>query len=318
MPSSVQLKILIKKFDSKLDDIIFEDLKILKDIKKYVIRSGGKRLRPLTHYFFSQILNYTGEHWLDVGAIAELIHAASLLHDDVVDKAETRRGKDTIGKLYGNKSAILAGDFLLACGIEHLNKLNNPSLMSSFTKVIRDLSVAELLQMQWEKNPKISRVEYEKIIYGKTASLFGATCETAGILAEESASSIEALKNFGNSMGRLFQIRDDYIDYFSSNDESGKDQYKDFQNGLFTYPIIILREHSTKKETKSIHAVFAQETRDKPEIEFITELFDKYRIQEKIQVEIQNEIKELLQYLEKFQTSDARDLIIERIGSLGV
>ncbi|MEM7184082.1 MAG: polyprenyl synthetase family protein [Spirochaetota bacterium] len=318
MPSSIQLKVLIKRFDSKLDTIISEDLKILKEIKKYVIRSGGKRIRPLTHYFFSQILNYSGKYWLDIGAIAELIHAASLLHDDVVDNAETRRGKATIGKLYGNKSAILAGDFLLACGIEHLNRLSNSSLMSSFTKVIRDLSVAELLQMQWEKNPKISRVEYEKIIYGKTASLFGATCETAGILADESSKSIKALRNFGNSMGRLFQIRDDYIDYFSSNDKSGKEQYKDFHNGLFTYPIIVLREHMTAKETKNIHAVFKQESRDQLEIDFINESFHKYEIQQYIQSEIKDEIKKLLTYLQKFESSDARDLMIERVGSLEV
>lgn len=151
MKVSVLKDSLIRKFDKKLETIIREDLKILSEIKTYTIQSGGKRIRPILHYCLCQLLGYSGKHWLDVGAIAELIHAASLLHDDVVDEAETRRGLQSVGSKFGNKTAILAGDYLLACGIDHLNGLGYPELMEVFTQVIKDLSVSELIQMEWEK-----------------------------------------------------------------------------------------------------------------------------------------------------------------------
>lgn len=185
MKASVLKDSLIRKFDKKLETIIREDLKILAEIKTYTIRSGGKRIRPILHYCLCQLLGYSGKHWLDVGAIAELIHSASLLHDDVVDEAATRRGLQSVGSKFGNKTAILAGDYLLACGIDHLNGLGYPELMDVFTRVIKDLSVSELIQMQWEKNPKITLDIYNKVVYGKTASLFGAVSFSAGVLSNK-------------------------------------------------------------------------------------------------------------------------------------
>lgn len=316
MPSKAQINQIIKKIDKKLAGIIEEDLAILTKIKKYVIQSGGKRIRPLTHYFFAKIQNYDGEKWLDVGAIAELIHAASLLHDDVVDNAFTRRGKPTVGQLYGNKTAILTGDYLLACGIKHLNQLQEPEILSVFTRVIRDLSVAELLQMQWERDPKISRTEYERIIYGKTASLFGSLCETVGLLSKQNQATIDELRAFGNSMGRLFQVRDDYIDYFTEEEDSGKEPYKDFQNGLYTYPIIVLREQCTRAEKKQIQSILAKDKkiiRDKKEIDG---LFEKYSIAILIQQEICEEIRNLIKFLQTYPSSEYRELMAERLNTL--
>jgi octaprenyl-diphosphate synthase len=157
MKSKIKIQSVLSKFDKNLDSIIHEDIPILKKIKKQVITSGGKRIRPFSHYLFCQFLNVKDVSWLDVGSVAELIHAASLLHDDVVDNAPIRRGKPTIGASFGNKTAILAGDYLLACGISRLNSLGNPELMEIFSQVLRDLSVSELLQMEWEKNPKFAQ-----------------------------------------------------------------------------------------------------------------------------------------------------------------
>lgn len=151
MKSKFKIQTVLSQLDKNLDNIISEDIPILKKIKKQVISSGGKRIRPFAHYLFCQFLNVKDVSWLDVGSVAELIHAASLLHDDVVDNAPIRRGKPTIGASFGNKTAILAGDYLLACGISRLNTLGNPELMEIFSQVLRDLSVSELLQMEWEK-----------------------------------------------------------------------------------------------------------------------------------------------------------------------
>ncbi len=315
-PLKLEIPFIIKEFNKKLDQIIKEDLPILEDIKEKVIESGGKRIRPLTHYFFSELLGYEGKDWIDVGSIAELIHAASLLHDDVIDGAELRRGKPTIGKLYGNKTAILAGDYLLACGIDHLNGLKNPELMSAYTTVIRDLSVGELIQMQWEKNPKVSIKEYNKIIYGKTASLFGAVCLTSGILAKSNIDQKKALQKFGVDMGMMFQIKDDYIDYFQSSENSGKVQMKDFLNGLFTYPVILLKEKLNKTELREVVEIFSKPKRNLPDISRIHELMYGYEIKKDCLVNLQKLADSLIRFLNQFQNGKIKDLMSEKILEL--
>jgi octaprenyl-diphosphate synthase len=316
MSISIEVTRYIKIFDSKLDEIIHEDLPILKDIKKHVIKSGGKRIRPLTHVFLSQLLGYKGKLWQDVGAIAELIHSASLLHDDVVDGAELRRGEPTIGKLHGNKTAILAGDYLLASGIEHLNRLGSPELMSAFTSVIRDLSVGELIQMEWEKNPKITIKIYDKIIYGKTSSLFGAVSQTAGIIAGVSNPKIKELHTFGVTMGNLFQKKDDYIDYFESQDKSGKARFKDFSNGLFTHPIILLMENSNKSQQKEIVHLLSLSQKGKTEEQRIMSLMEEYKIQSKISNDLEKDADFLIQFLGQFPNTKIKKLMIERIEGI--
>ncbi len=316
MPTKIEISLIIKKFDKKLEQIIQEDLPILKKIKTHVIESGGKRIRPLTHYFLTQLYGYKGKYWLDVGAIAELIHGASLLHDDVVDSAELRRGRPTVGKLYGNKTAILAGDYLLACGIHHLNQLHSPALMDSFTKVIRDLAVGELIQMEWEKSPKITMEIYNKIIYGKTASLFGAVGQTAGILCELSSKEISILYKFGITLGMLFQKKDDFIDYFQESKDSGKTSLKDFQNGLFTYPVILLLENCNSSEKKQvIHLITKPEKSQDDEKEILNWMKQK-QIKEKILDLLKLDLKFLLDFLKKFEDSSVKKIMIEKLEEI--
>ncbi|MDX1960594.1 MAG: polyprenyl synthetase family protein [Leptospiraceae bacterium] len=312
----IKIPNLVSTFDAKLGEIIHEDLPILSKIKAHVIESGGKRIRPLTHYFLTQLLGYSGNEWKDVGAIAELIHGASLLHDDVVDGAELRRGKKTIGALHGNKTAILAGDYLLACGIEHLNKLHDPRLMDSYTRVIRDLAVGELIQMEWEKNPEITISIYEKVIYGKTASLFGAVAETAGILSKSDTTLVSELRNFGERMGMLFQKKDDYIDYFQDTKESGKILLKDFSNGLYTYPILLLLPKTKENEKKKIKTTLAKSKKNEKDFQFILEIMDNYSTKQTILSSLEEDVGFLLKFLSRFPSSSVKDLLVERIEGL--
>lgn len=307
----MNISLTIKKIDTTLASIIHEDLKILTDIKKYVIQSGGKRIRPILHLVFCDLLETkTKDKWI-VGSITELIHAASLLHDDVIDLAETRRGKKTVGALYGNKSAILAGDFLLACGIERLNRLNNNLLMEIFTQVIRDLSVSELLQMQWEKNPKITLDIYNRIIHGKTASLFGAASESAAILAGMTRKEAKSIQEFGVKMGNLFQKRDDLLDYFTESKKTGKDLLRDFHNKLYTYPVLVLLSQANSKDKKAIPKII-----DSSDSSAILKLMEIYGIEDLIQEEIQEDINELLEFLTEFPESSSKTLIVKQLEKL--
>ncbi|PJZ53929.1 polyprenyl synthetase family protein [Leptospira adleri] len=316
MKVSVLKDSLVRKFDKKLEAIIREDLKILAEIKTYTIRSGGKRIRPILHYCLCQLLGYSGKYWLDVGAIAELIHAASLLHDDVVDEAETRRGLQSVGSKFGNKTAILAGDYLLACGIDHLNGLGYPELMDIFTQVIKDLSVSELIQMEWEKNPKITLDIYNRVVYGKTASLFGAVTLSAGVLSEKQEKEKKKLRQFGIDLGSFFQKKDDAIDYFSPASKSGKVPLKDFYNGLYTYPILLLLEKADKNDKKLIHSLFAKSERSQGDGVVILSLLSRYKIREQMDAEFQSIADNLMKFLNSFSESGIRNLLKDQILKL--
>jgi octaprenyl-diphosphate synthase len=307
----LNIPLTIRKLDSTLSSIIHEDIKIISDIKKYVIESGGKRIRPLTHILFCNLLEYKGkDHWI-VGSIAELIHAASLLHDDVVDGADTRRGKKTVGVMYGNKTAILAGDFLLACGIERLNRLNMPEILDIFTEVIRHLSVSELLQMQWEKNPKITMEIYEQIIFGKTSSLFGAVTESAAILSGRNRKESENFREFGIRMGDVFQKRDDLLDYFEETKTTGKEFLKDFSNKLYTYPILILMEEADKVDKKTIPIIIESGNSNQ-----ILKLMENYEIERICIEELNHEIFQLREFLTEFPESKSKSLLVDQLSHL--
>lgn len=252
----LDLKSIVRNVDNQLNIILGEDLPLLTKIKKHTIQSGGKRIRPILTYLLANLW-YSGnvskekkEELYALAAIPEIIHAASLLHDDVLDEAKERRNAPSGRMLFGNKEVILAGDYLLACGIDRLNQFNNPSLMQVYTRVLKDLSVSELLQMQ-HRNHKIDLEMYFKIIYGKTASLFQACCESAAIYNEQSPNEIIAAGEIGKEMGFIFQIRDDWLDYFDSK-KLKKEPYQDFINGLITYPILILKNKIKKSEYENL------------------------------------------------------------------
>ncbi|TGM01491.1 polyprenyl synthetase family protein [Leptospira jelokensis] len=316
MNSKFKIQTILSQFDKNLDNIISEDIPILKKIKKQVITSGGKRIRPFAHYLFCQFLNVKGVSWLDVGSVAELIHAASLLHDDVVDNAPIRRGKPTIGASFGNKTAILAGDYLLACGISRLNSLGNPELMEIFSQVLRDLSVSELLQMEWEKNPNITLKIYDQIIYGKTASLFGVCTESAAILANQSKEKRKEFRQFGVRLGKLFQKKDDCLDYFVDSKASGKEFLKDFKNGLYTYPVLVLRSKLSLLEKRKLNQMFQKETRTSSDETMILDLMNAKQIPTILHKELEKEKNELLVFLNQFPKSKERELFIEQLGRL--
>ncbi|PJZ85082.1 polyprenyl synthetase family protein [Leptospira harrisiae] len=316
MKSNLRIQSILAKFDKNLDGIIKEDIPVLKKIKKHVITSGGKRIRPFSHYLFCQFLNVKDTSWLDVGSVAELIHAASLLHDDVVDNAPIRRGKPTIGTLFGNKTAILAGDYLLACGISRLNSIGNPELMEIFSQVLKDLSVSELLQMEWEKNPKITLKVYDSIIYGKTASLFGVCTESAAILAGKSKKERATIRDFGVRLGKLFQKKDDCLDYFTDSNVSGKEFLKDFKNGLYTYPILVLRESLNLLEKRKLESVFKKEERTTADETYVLGLMESKKISEKLHKELSAEKKYLLSFLNQFSNSAERQLFVEQLDRL--
>ena len=313
---------LVRRFDRKLGRIIGQDLPVLKRVKKFLIKSGGKRIRPITHYYFTQLLGYTDRDWEDVGAIGELIHGASLLHDDVVDEASIRRGRPSVNALEGNKTAILAGDYMLGCGLDHLNTLRDSSrLLDIFTRVLRMLSVGELLQMQWEGDLATDDDTYRRIILCKTGVLFGAMTQAAWVLANPDNGNQDASRSyreFGERLGTLFQLRDDFYDYFGTAESDGKEPFQDFRRGLVTRPLILLRVSASRTESRRLQTLWkdSAERSSLQGVGALQQMMDRNRIRHRFATEIEEEVHELMTFVRGHKDSPARERLLQQLRKL--
>lgn len=226
----------LKKIEEEILSYGVNSISCINDILSYVINSGGKRLRPLLTLITCDLFEYKNEEKFWSAAAIELIHSSTLLHDDVIDESELRRGRHTVNKIWDNKVSILMGDFCLGAALQLIVKCNNFSIIRILSSISSILAEGELRQLNLKN--KFSYDEYFSIITAKTATLFGASCEISGALARAPAEHQKALQNFGFHFGVAFQIVDDYLDYFGKAD-FGKVLGGDFFNSKVTLPVIL-------------------------------------------------------------------------------
>lgn len=305
----------IRSVEKKLGKIIGEDLPILRKIKSYVISSGGKRIRPLAHYYFLRMLGSEHKEWVDVASIGELIHNASLLHDDVVDESDLRRGRPSAPVLFGNKTVVLAGDYLLACGLHHLSNLEHSQrLIGIFSGVIRQLSEGELIQMEYEGSLEIPEKMYERVIHCKTACLFGAMTETAALLAGREEAEQKKYRKFGERLGRYFQIRDDFIDYFQAAGQTGKKEMQDYERGLVTWPVILLRSRGRAVQ-KELAKIWKTRKASRPAMQSLISL---HNIEDHARGILKSELAAMVSFVDTHPNSSYRKTMTETLLSLDV
>ena len=235
-------KILVDRLDSNVD--------LINQMSHYIINSGGKRIRPLLLLICAKATEYKGDYHYSMAVVIELIHTATLLHDDVVDQSKTRRGHETANELWGNAPSVLVGDFLYSRAFEIMVEPNSMSIMRILSKATNQISEGEVLQLLNIKNAKVTQTEYFKVIERKTACLFKAACQIAGILSKSDQQTIDALGSFGMHLGNAFQIIDDTLDYESDSSIIGKEIGDDLSEGKVTLPMIYALEKTKKVENK--------------------------------------------------------------------
>ena len=238
-------EILVNRLDSNVD--------LISQMSQYIINSGGKRIRPLLLLLCARATNYKGDYHYSMAVVIELIHTATLLHDDVVDSSSTRRGQETANELWGNAPSVLVGDFLYSRAFEIMVEPNSMQIMKILSKATNQISEGEVLQLLNIKNANVSQSEYFEVIERKTACLFKAACQIAGILSESDKDIINALGSFGMHLGNAFQIIDDTLDYESNSSVIGKEVGDDLSEGKVTLPMIYALENTkgSEKETLS-------------------------------------------------------------------
>ena len=240
------------------------------------VASGGKRIRPALYFFVCRMLGYRGEHLIPIAAVTEFVHAASLLHDDVVDNSTLRRNKPTPNSIWGDQAAVLSGDLVYARASEMMADTGSLEIVKLFARAIRLMSEGELLQLENVFNPRVSPETYLRILNCKTAVLIAAACRSAGVLGGATVEQREALARFGELTGVAFQLIDDALDYLSSSARFGKPTLADLKEGKVTMPVILLRDLATGAEQTRISETLARETLEDADIEWIARLVEKH------------------------------------------
>ena len=212
---------------------------MIPDISEHLIGAGGKRLRPLLTLSAAQLLEYDRQHHITMAAAVEYMHTATLLHDDVVDDSDMRRGKPTARRLWGNAASVLVGDFLLGQAFRMMVSAENLQALDILSNAASVIAEGEVMQLAAMNNAQISEDQYLQIIDAKTAALFAAAAEVGGIIGAASDAQLAALTSYGRNLGIAFQLVDDALDYGSVGQVLGKNTGEDFREGKMTLPVIL-------------------------------------------------------------------------------
>jgi octaprenyl-diphosphate synthase len=257
-PIQALVKADFDKVDSLIDQCLCSEIPLIPKLAKHLIHSGGKRLRPLIVLLSAAAFNYQGKAHLLLAATLELIHTATLLHDDVIDSSALRRGKKTANTLWGNSASILVGDLLYSRAFQLMVEVNNLRVLKSLADATNTLSQSEILQLVNCHNSDLGENQYLKIIEGKTGILFSIAAQQAAILSERSEAEIIAMSNYGLYLGIAFQLIDDTLDYTGSTMRIGKTQGDDLAEGKITLPLIHALQHADRKQANLIRAAISQ------------------------------------------------------------
>ncbi len=267
----------LKIVEDRLKDFFKSIASPIPLIGKHLIDSGGKRLRPLLLILSADISGFKGEARLDLAGIIESIHAASLLHDDVVDAAEVRRGKSSAHSIWGNQIVILVGDFLYANALRLAVMQKNQKIMETLSGATTRMTEGEILQLTKIGDPDITEEEYLNIISAKTGALISAACRIGAILGSLPEDKENALSHFGMKTGTAFQMADDILDYMADEGKLGKRLGKDLREGKITLPIIYLLKVATDKEVREVKNIIKDGFKQ-GDLKRIRELFKKHNV----------------------------------------
>lgn len=231
---------------------LHSEVVLINQIGNHIINSGGKRLRPIIHLLSARALAYSGSQHIDLSAIIEFIHTATLLHDDVVDSSDLRRGQDTANALWGNAASVLVGDFLYSRAFEMMVEIDRMQVMAILSKATNTIAEGEVLQLLNCHDPDTTEERYLEVIHNKTAKLFESASELAAVICNRPDEEQQAMAKYGMHLGCAFQLIDDVLDYTSSAEDMGKNLGDDLAEGKPTLPLIYTMRNGSPEQASMI------------------------------------------------------------------
>jgi len=277
LKDSVENRLLLVEEKIKLK--LSSDVELVQKMTDYHLDTGGKRLRALLTLGSAKMCGYSkGTRDINLAACVELIHSATLMHDDVIDNGSLRRGKKTINKIWDNHSSVLVGDYLLSRCFEMMVEDANLEVLKLLSSTSSKIAQGEILQLQHQGEVDMLEETYLKIISAKTAELFAAATKVGAILSDMKNKEKEALEFYGRNLGLTFQIADDTLDYNSELKLFGKKIGKDFYEGKITLPIILLFQKADNNEKEKLKEIFLKKIRDENDLNYTLSLTKKYDV----------------------------------------
>jgi octaprenyl-diphosphate synthase len=263
--------------ERSLIETLSSHVEIINRVGSHIIASGGKRFRPLLYLLAAKGFNYRGADNIALACVFEYIHTATLLHDDVIDHAEMRRGNSSANALWGDRISVLVGDFLVSKAFSILVETGNMQAMQVIAEATTSLAEGETMQTVRGGDPSLTEDEYLTIISNKTASLMAAACQTGAIMGKAEPAAERCMKQYGLNLGIAFQMVDDTLDYVSNNRTLGKPLWKDLQGGKITLPLIHALEGASADERRIISDALGRPEPDNSDALRILQLINKYR-----------------------------------------
>lgn len=249
---------------------------LIKQISLHILSGGGKRIRPLLLILSANLFGYLSSKDLVLGSFIEFIHTATLLHDDVLDEADLRRGRKTARRLWGNQASILVGDYLYSYAMGEIAAFHNHALNQAMSEACRKMTEGEILQLGAKSNPTLTEPEYLRIIEYKTGALIAAACKVGAVIGGASPEQQEALYRFGLHLGMAFQLVDDRLDYMANGKRLGKTLGQDLKQGMITLPLLHLLQHCSETEKARVSQHLASREIDDAELNAIIALMHRY------------------------------------------
>jgi len=278
----------------------------VRDIAGYALLSQGKRLRPLLFVLSSNLCGFQDQGMYRSSTIFELLHTASLLHDDVLDHAELRRKKPSVPQVWGNPSAVLGGDYLYSLATIVATELENLKLIRILSENMKRMVEGQLLELSHTHDWSITRNDYLEIITAKTAVLIASACSSGALLAGLGEKEVERFRQFGLNLGIAFQLTDDALDYTASQEEFGKPVGKDLREGKITLPLIYCLSEKTKAEVHELEELFKNREAGDEDFERVIELVRNQGVIERVQREAEDYVRKAASFLDSQSESPAR------------
>ena len=244
--------------NQKIQKQLTSDVSLINQLGYYIISGGGKRIRPMIAVLTGRALGYDGDKHIQVAALIEFIHTATLLHDDVVDESDMRRGKQTANEVFGNAASVLVGDFIYTRSFQMMTDLDSMRVLKLMSEATNVIAEGEVLQLMNCNDPDISEADYMQVIYSKTARLFEAASQSAAILAGATPEQEKALQDYGRFLGTAFQLIDDVLDYDADNATLGKNTGDDLDEGKPTLPLLHAMHNGNTEESALIRQAIEQ------------------------------------------------------------
>ena len=308
LKDSVEEKLILT--EEKIKSKLASDVHLVQKMTDYHLETGGKRLRALLTLSSAKLCGYSkGSRDINLAACVELIHSATLMHDDVIDEGTVRRGKKTLNKVWNNHSSVLIGDYLLSRCFEMMVDDGNLEVLKLLSSTSSKIAQGEVLQLQHKGEVDMLEETYLKIISSKTAELFAAATKVGAILSDAKSKEKDALEFYGRNLGLTFQIADDTLDYNSELKLFGKKIGQDFFEGKITLPIILLFQKLDSEEKINLIEIFDKDIRTREDFNNIISLIKKYKIIKECYQKAQHYINLASNSLGVFRDSKEKDLL---------